>query len=655
MALFGGVDVEEAIFALDVGTRKVAGVILAPEGSKFRVKAAVVQEHRERAMLDGQIHNIPQVANIIREVKEKLERKARTTLTKVAVAAAGRALKTQRATAEKEISPAKEIEREEVLALEADAVQEAETLLLSSRDKAAREYHCVGYSVLKYLLDGSSIGSLVGQRGYRMGVEIVATFLPRVVVDSLVSALWRAGLEISSLTLEPIAAAAVAVPPAMRGLNLALVDIGAGTSDIALAREGSIVGYAMVPSAGDEITESLANQLLLDFTTAEKVKRQLINGGKVSFVDIVGQQRTLPAEDLIGLLQPAVMELARQIAEQILLLNGRPPQAVLLIGGGSLTPGLVAALARCLELPEERVAVRGREVLPDIVGSPSFTGPQAITPLGIAVTAWRQEGLVLSQIEVNGRPIQTLISRKLTVTQALLAAGLPIRELYGRPGRGIGVEINGRLYFVKGQPGKPGQILVNGKPASLDTIVQRGDKIEFIPGEKGEDARAVVGDLIPALTRKTIIYNGKKITLEPLILLNGCAVSHEAEVPDQAKIEFNPLETVADVLRYLGEPVDQPVLLNGARVRPEAPIKDGDVLETGPQITKHRVRINLNGREVELVVETSQVIFADLFTYLDMEPTPPPGKKSLKMEVNGQPAEFTTPLKEGDRVILEWV
>ncbi|SMB98127.1 cell division protein FtsA [Thermanaeromonas toyohensis ToBE] len=646
---------EEAIFALDVGTRKVAGVILAPEGSKFRVKAAVVQEHRERAMLDGQIHNIPQVANIIREVKEKLERKARTTLTKVAVAAAGRALKTQRATAEKEISPAKEIEREEVLALEADAVQEAETLLLSSRDKAAREYHCVGYSVLKYLLDGSSIGSLVGQRGYRMGVEIVATFLPRVVVDSLVSALWRAGLEISSLTLEPIAAAAVAVPPAMRGLNLALVDIGAGTSDIALAREGSIVGYAMVPSAGDEITESLANQLLLDFTTAEKVKRQLINGGKVSFVDIVGQQRTLPAEDLIGLLQPAVMELARQIAEQILLLNGRPPQAVLLIGGGSLTPGLVAALARCLELPEERVAVRGREVLPDIVGSPSFTGPQAITPLGIAVTAWRQEGLVLSQIEVNGRPIQTLISRKLTVTQALLAAGLPIRELYGRPGRGIGVEINGRLYFVKGQPGKPGQILVNGKPASLDTIVQRGDKIEFIPGEKGEDARAVVGDLIPALTRKTIIYNGKKITLEPLILLNGCAVSHEAEVPDQAKIEFNPLETVADVLRYLGEPVDQPVLLNGARVRPEAPIKDGDVLETGPQITKHRVRINLNGREVELVVETSQVIFADLFTYLDMEPTPPPGKKSLKMEVNGQPAEFTTPLKEGDRVILEWV
>ncbi|MCG0277844.1 MAG: rod shape-determining protein [Thermanaeromonas sp.] len=644
----------EEIFALDVGTRKVAGVIVSKEGSKFRVKAAVVREHRERAMLDGQIHNIPQVADIIREVKEKLERKARTTLTKVAVAAAGRALKTQKAAAEKEISPSKEIDREEVLALEADAIQEAENTVLAGRDKPG-EYHCVGYSVVKYTLDGSSIGYLVGQRGYTMGVEIVATFLPRVVVDSLVSALRWAGLEIGSLTLEPIAAAAVAVPPAMRGLNVALVDIGAGTSDIALTREGSIVGYAMVPQAGDEVTEHLARELLLDFTTAEKVKRAIHRGGTISFADIVGQKRAFPAEELIELLQPAVRELARQVAEQILLLNGRPPQAVLLIGGGSLTPGLAPSLARCLELPEDRVAVRGREALPDIVGAPSFAGPQAVTPLGIAVTALRQEGLILSQIEVNGRPVQALASRKLTVAQALLAAGLPVRDLYGRPGRGIGVEINGRLHFVKGKPGRPGKILVNGEPASLDVFVQGGDKIEFIPGEKGEDARVVVGDLVPPLKNKTIIYNGRKITLEPLILLNGCAVSREAEVYDRSKIEFNPLETVADVLNYLGEPGNEPVFLNGERVRPEALVKDGDVLDTGAKAGTRKIKITLNGKEIELMVKTSQVIFADLFTYLEIGTTPPQGKKTLRMEVNGQPAEFTTPLKEGDRVTLEWV
>lgn len=655
MAVIGGAAVvEETVFALDVGTRKVAGVILSSENSRFRLRAAAIQEHKERAMLDGQIHNVPQVAAVIQQVKEKLERKTRSSLKKVAVAAAGRALITQKATAEREISPAEEITREEVLALEADAIQEAESLILSSRDKGG-EYHCVGYSVIKYTLDDNPIGNLVGQRGQRIGVQVIATFLPRVVVDSLVSALLRAGLEMTSLTLEPIAAAAIAVPPAMRGLNVALVDIGAGTSDIALAKEGSITGYAMVPAAGDEITESLASKLLLDFNTAEEVKRQLNHKENIAFVDIVGNKRELPAKEIIELLQPAIVELARQIAEQILLLNGKPPQAVLLIGGGSLTPGLAPTLARQLELPVERVAVRGREALPDIVGNPGFTGPQAVTPLGIAVTALRREGLTLSQIEVNGRPVQLLASRKISVAQALLAAGVPVRQLYGRPGRGIGVEINGRLHFLKGQPGRPGKILVNGQPVSLDDLVKGGDIIQFLPGENGADARVVVRDLVPNLQAKTITFNNKTVTLEPLILMNGNAVSRDTEVPDQAKIEFNPLETVADVLKYLGQAPDQPTLLNGVRVTPQAKINNGDVLETGPAVTKRKVKINLNGQEVELMVETSQVIFADLFTYLDIQTTPPPGKRTLRMEINHKPAEFTSPLKDGDQVILEWV
>ncbi|MGB9661226.1 MAG: cell division FtsA domain-containing protein [Moorellaceae bacterium] len=645
---------EDSIFALDVGTRKVAGVILSSENARFRLRAAVVQEHKERAMLDGQIHNVPQVAAVIQQVKEKLERKTRTSLRKVAVAAAGRALITQKASAEREVSPMKEITREEVLALESDAIQEAEGLILDSRDKAG-EYHCVGYSVLQYTLDDNPIGHLVGQRGQKIGVQLIATFLPRVVVDSLVSALLRAGLEMSSLTLEPIAAAAVAVPPGMRGLNVALVDIGAGTSDIALAKEGSLTGYAMVPAAGDEITEALADKLLLDFPTAEEVKRQLSQKEHITFIDIVGHRRQLSSKEILDLLQPAIVDLARQIAEQILLLNGKAPQAVLLIGGGSLTPGLAPALARHLELPEERVAVRGREALPDIVGNPGFTGPQAVTPLGIAVTAMRREGLTLSQIEVNGRPVQLLASRKITVAQALLAAGVPVRQLYGRPGRGIGVEINGRLHFLKGEPGRPGKILVNGQPRSLEDLVSGGDTIHFLPGENGADARAYVRDLVPELQPKTITFNKKTITLEPLILMNGNLVSRETQVPDQAKIEFNPLETVADVLKYLGQAPDQPTWLNGVRVTPQARVNNGDVLETGPAATKRKVRIYLNGREVELTVEASQIIFADLFTYLDIQTTPPPGKKTLRMEINHQPAEFTSPLKDGDQVVLEWV
>ncbi|MBC7325753.1 MAG: rod shape-determining protein [Moorella sp. (in: Bacteria)] len=640
------------VFALDVGTRKVAGLVLECGTKGFHIRAAAIVEHQQRAMLDGQIHDIPQVALAIAAVKERLEKKLHISLQEAAVAAAGRALKTQRATAQVDISPAQEITNQDVLALEAAAVQEAEKQLLESSEKQP-SYHCVGYSVVGYSLDNHPIGNPVGQRGQAMAAEIIATFLPRVVVDSLVASLQRAGLAMASLTLEPIAASAVAVPAAMRGLNLALVDVGAGTSDIAITGQGTITGYAMVPAAGDEITEALAGTLLLDFNTAEEVKRQLIKNSSVTFVDIVGQKRTLPAVEIVEAIKPAVSELARQIATQIILLNGRAPQAVLLVGGGSLTPGLTQALAGQLEISPERVAVRGREVLNGVNGAKNLQGPQAITPIGIAVTALKQEGLGLTRVIVNGRPVHFLAGQKMTVTQALLAAGIPARLLYGRPGKGLGAEVNGRLVFLRGQPGQPGSVLVNNSPAHLDTAVKPGDTIELIPGRDGAAARGTIKDLVPELVPKTITFNGRQVTLEPLIIMNGNQVDYTTPVEDKARITYEPLETVGQILARLGEPLSGTVLLNGQRVKLEAPVKDGDNLATGMDNSK-AINITLNGRGITLKVQATSVLFADIFNYLDFPSTPPPGRKKLVMEVNGRPAEFTTPLAEGDQVALRW-
>lgn len=644
---------ESPVFALDVGTRKVAGLVLVPGKKGYHIRAAAIVEHQQRAMLDGQIHDIPQVALAIQAVKEQLEKKLHMPLKEAAVAAAGRALKTQRATAGEEISPATEISSQDVLALEAAAVQEAEKRLLTAGENQAA-YHCVGYSVVGYTLDGHPIGNLVGQRGRHMGTEVIATFLPRVVVDSLVASLQRAGLTMASLTLEPIAASAVAVPAAMRGLNLVLVDIGAGTSDIAITGQGTITGYAMVPSAGDEITEALAEALLLDFHTAEAVKRQLLKNASITFTDIVGQKRTLPATAITEVIKPAVAELARQIANQIILLNGRAPQAVLLVGGGSLTPGLPEALAGQLEIPPDRVAVRGREVLNDISGAKNLQGPQAITPIGIAITALKQESLGLARVIVNGRPVHFLAGQQVTVTQALLAAGIPARTLYGRPGKGLGVEVNGRLTFLRGQPGQPGTILVNNSPATLDATVRPGDEIQVIPGRDGADACGTVGDLVPELAPITITFNGRQVTLEPLITMNGNQVDYDTPIEDQARITYEPLDTVAQVLVRLGEPLKDTILLNGQPVRPEAPIKDGDNLVTGVEAAGKVITIILNGRPVTLKVQATEVLFTDIFNYLDFPLTPPPGRKKLVMEVNGHPAEFTTPLAAGDQVTLRW-
>jgi len=261
--------VATTLFALDIGTRSVVGIILKVDGEAYHVADLMTIEHKERSMIDGQIHNILSVASVITEIKEKLEEK-HGPLKKVSVAAAGRALKTIEGTIKIDISKKSLISTEDVNRLELAAVQQAQQKLLSSDSITKNDYYCVGYSVIHYRLDGEKIGNLIDQTGRSASVEVIATFLPRVVVESLMSALKRAGLEMEALTLEPIAAIQVLIPPSMRRLNVALVDIGAGTSDIAITDNDTIIAYGMVPLAGDEITEAISSEYLLDFPIAKR-------------------------------------------------------------------------------------------------------------------------------------------------------------------------------------------------------------------------------------------------------------------------------------------------------------------------------------------------------------------------------------------------
>lgn len=278
------------LFALDIGTRSVVGMILRQHtNGKYEVLHMKTIEHDERSMLDGQIHHIPAVAKVIKNIKNQLEFEVGP-LNKVCVAAAGRALKTVKGRSEKDISLNAVSLQQEVIHMELAAVQQAQYQLASLLDeKSNLLYDCVGYSVLHYYLDDHEIGSFIGQQGNIASVEVIATFLPRVVVDSLMKALQEADLEMEALTLEPIAAINVLIPSSMRKLNVALVDIGAGTSDIAITAQGTVVAYGMVPIAGDEITEAVSSEFLLDFPIAEQMKRSLIeNDEYVEYTDILG-------------------------------------------------------------------------------------------------------------------------------------------------------------------------------------------------------------------------------------------------------------------------------------------------------------------------------------------------------------------------------
>ena len=538
------------LFALDIGTRSVVGLLLQKQGDQHTLIDIEIMEHQERSMLDGQIHNIPAVASVIKEVKTKLE-KRHYPLEKACVAAAGRSLLTKKATYTINLEEHLLHNREDLLQLELSAVTQAQfQLALESDETSAARYDCVGYSVLEYRLDGNPIGSLLQQTGKEAEIEVIATFLPKVVVESLLSALQEVGLQLEALTLEPIAAIDVLIPTSMRRLNVALVDIGAGTSDIALTASGSVQAYGMVPTAGDEITEALSDYYLLDFPEAEKIKRLSLETETITMTDILGITTEYTSEELFEPIKPAIQQLAHSIADEILRLNGKPPKAVMLVGGGSQTPLLPALLAAALQLPPERVAVRGIDAIKNFVTSDiNVMGPDLVTPVGIAIAA-KQNPIHYLSVKVNDRTLRLFDAKELTVGDAFVSAGIDVLKQYGKPGLAIVVDVNGSLVTIPGIHGEAPVIYKNGKPSLLSDSIIEGDELTLIKGQNGSTPTVTIGEVVEQSSSFTCYINNEKIELSATVLRNGRSTELSAGLKDRDVIDIQMDYTVSDILEW---------------------------------------------------------------------------------------------------------
>ena len=589
------------LFALDIGTRSVVGIILEENHDHFHVQDIIVKEHKERAMVDGQIHNVLYVAELIKEIKHELEDK-HGPLVKVSVAAAGRSLKTEQASVKINIRNRPIFTEEDISRLELQAVQQAQQQLLQQKEDAkTSHYYCVGYSVLYYRLDGEEIGSLLDQQGDEAQIEVIATFLPRVVVESLIAALKRADLEMDALTLEPIAAINVLIPPTMRRLNVALVDIGAGTSDIAITDKSTVVAYGMVPTAGDEITEALSDHYLLDFPVAETAKRQLQTDEEILIQDILGFDQFFPKAEVLIAIEHAVKQLSKAIGDEILRLNNQTaPKAVMLVGGGSLTPGLSEKLGEVLGLPANRIAVRGVDAIQNLTREEHIKpSPELVTPIGIAIAAKKMPIQYMS-LTVNEQVVRLFELKEMTVGDAFLAANIRAKQLYGKLGHGLSVSVNGQDIFIPGEHGQPAQILVNGQPASTKSVIQSGDAIQLIAGQDGQTATATVRDLIDEAAVKKVTLQDTKYVVEPKIIVNGKPSSLDTLLKDRDTVLFEPAETIGDIFKLTnnmdllkniesyfihvdGKPLYLPEFSaslsnNGKPCKPQYAVQEGDIL-----------------------------------------------------------------------------
>jgi cell division protein FtsA len=577
-------NVNEVVFALDIGTRVVKGIVATEENGKLKILTAEQMEHKERAMFDGQVHDIDKVAEVVTLIKEKLESTIGVKLKEVAIAAAGRALKTQIARAEKTLREDHEITLEDIYNLELEALELAQKEI-SSKSRVIN-YHTVGYTVLNYYLNGISITNLKGHRGREMAVEILATFLPFEVVEGLYSSVKKAGLEVSYITLEPIAAINVSLKPDIRMLNIALVDVGAGTSDIAISKEGNIIAYSMVPYAGDEISEEIARHFLTDFATAEKIKKSPKK--EIRFKDVLGIDHTVSKEIVWEVIRPSVKVLAQKICEEITKYNGKSPSAVFLVGGSSNLPMLSEEIASLLNLPSNRVSVRDIKSIEILHSRPkNLKGPESITPIGIAYSAMTNKRKDFIRVHVEDKLVKIFNIKNASVMDALLAINYSSKNLVPHRGKDLNFILNGKKMTIKGEEGTAPKIYVNGNIANLKTSIKDGDKITIISGKKGKDASATIKDIVKDAENKEIYVNGKYVNFD-------------------------------------------------------YSIKEGDDIKVEDRINTFSVKVN--GKEVFLNGK-KEYMFIDLFNFIDITLDK---NKIPEMKINGKKASYTDLLHPGD-------
>ena len=565
---------EPLVFGLDIGTRSIVGTVGYREGKKFNIVAQAVRFHDTRAMLDGQIHDIMKIGEEIKEVKEQLEEQLPgRKLKDVCIAAAGRVLKTSVGKGFYEFEDITTVNQEYIHSLELMGVEQAHAKM-NEENESSDKFFCVGYSVIKYYLNNYVIGNLEGQKAYNIGADVLATFLPEEVVDSLYAAVEIADLKVANMTLEPIAAIQVAIPENYRLLNIALVDVGAGTSDISITKDGSIIGYGMLPKAGDELTETLIKEYLVDFDTAESIKMTGSNKKTITYKDILGVSHKITHDDVYSKLDPVLDDITEQTARRIIELNGgKPVAAVFVVGGGGKIQGYTDKLAKHLSLPTERVGLRGKEVLGDVdihvedVKKDSLL----VTPIGICLNFYDQKNRFI-YLTVNDERVKLYDNDKLTVFDAVVSYGLSNEDVFPKRGDDLNYTLNGKKRFIRGDAGEPAEIKLNDHEVGMNHLIQAGDRIEISISTKGKNASALLSDVVDLSSSIKFIVNDMEIACPKYASVNGILESSSYELNNGDNIDILGYYTLAQLMQFMDIETPHEVFVNGARANADTKI-----------------------------------------------------------------------------------
>ena len=366
-------DLKNLIVGLDIGTSKVVAVVaeVLPDG---RHEVIGLGQHESKGLKKGVVVNIEATVESIQAALEEAELMADCKIRNVYTGIAGSHIRSFNSRGMVAIKD------KEVTA--ADVARVIETARAVNIPTDQQFLHTVSQEFV--VNNQEDVREPIGMSGIRLEVKVHIVTGAVSAVQNIVKCIRRCGLEVSDLILQPLASADAVLTEDEKELGVVLIDIGGGTTDIAVFTEGAIRHTAVIPIAGDQITNDIAMALRTPTLEAEEIKirygiakQVLVDPSETIEVPGLGDRgpRTLSRQMLAAVIEPRVEELfalalqvVRESEYEEVLSSG-----VVLTGGTAMMPG-IAELAEEIFLKPVRLGIpQYNGQLADVVKSPRYS------------------------------------------------------------------------------------------------------------------------------------------------------------------------------------------------------------------------------------------------------------------------------------------
>ncbi len=371
------------LVGLDIGTSKVAALVaeLRPDGS---LEMLGMGSHESKGLKKGVVVNIEATVNAIQRALEEAELMADRKITSAFVGIAGSHIKSFNSTGMVAIKD------REVSAQDVQRVVETARAVNIPTDQQI--LHVLRQ---EFIIDGQEdVREPMGMSGVRLEVKVHIVTGAVSAAQNIVKCVRRCGLEVNDLILQPLASSRAVLSEDEKDLGVCLVDIGGGTSDIAVFTHGAIRHTAIIPIAGDQITNDIAMALRTPTAEAEAIKirygvalRQLADPNEMIDVPGIGERapRTMSRQTLAEVIEPRVEELF-SLVQQVLRDSGYEEllsSGIVLTGGSSVTKGMVELGEEIFHMPVRVGVPRYTGGLADVVCNPRYATPVGLLLDGI--------------------------------------------------------------------------------------------------------------------------------------------------------------------------------------------------------------------------------------------------------------------------------